>query len=97
LVYSNYRQEDVGFVQSFSFALNQRVYHICRVRDVREMMPDNNPVNDQRISLFLRKLWTLVCSEETDNVITWNEVTLHILFYFSKLFLGIEKLVILLQ
>ncbi|KAL4119303.1 hypothetical protein QTP88_012128 [Uroleucon formosanum] len=37
------------------------------------MMPDDNPVNDQRISLFLRKLWTLVCSKETDNVITWSE------------------------
>jgi len=38
------------------------------------MLPDDNPVNDQRISLFLRKLWTLVCSKETDNVITWSEV-----------------------
>ncbi|XP_060851352.1 heat shock factor protein isoform X2 [Rhopalosiphum padi] len=37
------------------------------------MMPDDNPVNDQRISLFLRKLWTLVCSQETDNVIKWSE------------------------
>lgn len=37
------------------------------------MMPDDNPANDQRISLFLRKLWTLVCSKETDNVITWSE------------------------
>lgn len=40
-------------------------------------MPDNNPVNDQRIPLFLRKLWTLVNSPETDNVITWNEVNFH--------------------
>lgn len=39
-------------------------------------MPDNNPVNDQRISLFLRKLWTIVNSPETDNVITWSEVNL---------------------
>lgn len=50
------------------------------------MMPDNNPVNDQRISLFLRKLWTLVNSKETDNVITWSEVNLFILLYVSNIF-----------
>jgi len=54
------------------------------------MMPDDNPVNDQRISLFLRKLWTLVCSKETDNVITWSEVNLHIFISFSKLFISIN-------
>lgn len=58
------------------------------------MMPDDNPVNDQRISLFLRKLWTLVCSKETDNVITWSEVNFHILIYFSKLFISIIQLII---
>ncbi|XP_050541657.1 heat shock factor protein isoform X2 [Daktulosphaira vitifoliae] len=36
-------------------------------------MPDNNPVNDQRIPLFLRKLWTLVNSPDTNNVITWSK------------------------
>lgn len=47
-------------------------------------MPDSNPVNDQRISLFLRKLWTLVNSPETDNVIKWNEV--------SSLFVALDEL-----
>ncbi|XP_050422059.1 heat shock factor protein isoform X2 [Adelges cooleyi] len=36
-------------------------------------MPDSNPVNDQRISLFLRKLWTLVNSPDTDHVIKWSK------------------------
>lgn len=48
------------------------------VINTRATMPDNYSVNDQRISLFLRKLWTLVNSPQTDNVIIWNEVNLQL-------------------
>lgn len=54
------------------------------VLDSGSTMPDDNPVNDQRISLFLRKLWTLVNSPETDNVITWNEVNFHLFNAIKK-------------
>jgi len=47
-------------------------------------MPDSNTVNDQRISLFLRKLWTLVNSTETNNVITWSKVNMFIFYLYKK-------------